>query len=159
MAANDYYDSQSIRSIQRRHEAPLPPLPPSVYDHPDPSQSTISPISSPFDDSNRIYGHHSEQNFGSNYGYHGASGGGFGAEHSPYADDIPLNNHKSKGSIPDNPAYNPRGMGMIPDQDPRSQVQQRKRRFFRGKTPWVVYLLTAIQIIVFIVELAKNGEH
>ena len=158
MAANEYYDSQSIHSVQRRPEAPLPPLPPSTSDDYSQHDSAVSPVTSPFDDRHRIYGGQSEQSFGSRPGYYG--GGEYhDRDHNPYSDDIPL---AAKGSsdrfAPDNSRYDPAGVYNNTGQDPTLSRPQRTRAIFNGKTPWVVYLLTAVQVIVFIIEIVRNGE-
>lgn len=159
MAANEYYDSHSIRSVQRRPEAPLPPLPPSNSDDISQHESAISPITSPFDDRHRIYEGQSEHSFGSHQGYHGGFGEGHDREPNPYSDDIPLS---AKGNsdrfAPDNLGYASGGMYNNPAQDPALNRPQRTRAIFSGKIPWVVYLLTTIQIVVFIVEIVRNGE-
>lgn len=160
MAANDYYDSHSIHSIQRRPEAPLPPLPPSTSDNISQHESTISPVTSPFDDRHRIYEGHSEQNFGSHQGYHGGFGEDHDREQNPYSDDIPLS---AKGNsdrfAPDHLRYDSGGAYNNPDQSPALNRTQRTRAIFSGKIPWVVYLLTTIQVVVFIVEIVRNGEN
>ena len=52
--------------------------------------------------------------------------------------------------LPDDPA--------IVDRPSRSAARKPKRRgFFGGKIPWVVYALTIIQVAVFIGELARSG--
>lgn len=87
-----------------------------------------------------------------------------------YAENIPL---KANADMPP-----PKGgwmhqqhrqdpMGGYPPQHPPPhggegltgrKRERRKGRFFDGKIPWVTYLLTSVQIIVFIVELVKNGR-
>lgn len=47
----------------------------------------------------------------------------------------------------------------IVDRRPGDGARGRSVPWYKGrKIPWVVYLLTTIQVIVFIAELSKNGE-
>ena len=91
-----------------------------------------------------------------------------GAGIDPYNDEdaIPLHRGKEqnfsqstlKPMLPhdeDNP--------FIRDIDPGEQERKRRRRlqtnegWFRGRITWVVFTLTIIQLVVFVVEIAKNG--
>lgn len=51
----------------------------------------------------------------------------------------------------------PPGPQRLP-RPPNSAHRKGWRRFFGRKTPWLTYLLTTIQISVFIVELVKNAQ-
>jgi hypothetical protein len=41
-----------------------------------------------------------------------------------------------------------------PTMDPKRQ--KKSSRFFKKKIPWVVYITSLVQVIVFIVELVRN---
>lgn len=141
--------------------------------------SPVSPFEAPFDD--HVYPLHAEPNqpyqqsrFDSQstlgqdtryYGQQNASGRLDGA--SNYADDIPLREH------PTVPAKDSPNISTdhVYDADPAMQSARleegRKRNSLgggglgrfkgKGRIAWVTYLLTAIQVIVFIVEIIKNG--
>jgi hypothetical protein len=81
--------------------------------------------------------------------------GGREQEQNPFADDIPLRQHMSKDAVPTQYSDDP----AIVDRRPGEGVRGRTVPWYKGrKIPWVVYILTTIQIIVFIAELSKNGE-
>lgn len=40
---------------------------------------------------------------------------------------------------------------------PKRKKRKRKGGWFRGKVPWFVYIMTLIQVTVFIAEIIKNG--
>lgn len=79
-----------------------------------------------------------------------------------YAENIPLKAQAQLGNSPDwthqqtqYPPPSPVGL-----EDRRGGVgNQRKRGCFRKKPAWMTYLLTTIQITVFIVELVKSGKY
>ena len=153
MATHDYYNPSSTpRPHGGDSDGPLPPLPHDPYaaysSHP--TQPSPRYMSSPTHDdtSYRPYADQSQQSLQPPY----YSSGGGGREHEPsaYSDDIPLRNNQSKQSsdlaihdMPDDPAimYRPS----------RSAARKPKRKgFFGNKIPWVVYVLTIIQVAVFI---------
>lgn len=160
MAANEFYSDNSGK--RARTDAPLPPLPPSTFDHSteyEPSIQQNTPVTSPFDDpSYRPYGRESQQSIQSNYQYHG---GGRDYDPNPFSDDIPLkaNTHKSPSGpyASDQFRYEPERTNTLAAEETRSNRRPKKKGFFSGKTPWVTYVLTLIQSIVFLVELIKNG--
>lgn len=39
---------------------------------------------------------------------------------------------------------------------PQKSSKKKKKGFFAGKIPWVVYIVSLVQITVFIVEIIKN---
>lgn len=90
-----------------------------------------------------------------------------GRDASPYTDDIPLRPRPPPKDSEDQRGQDPRRgysnedgnfMGSVKHRDPESRQRQKRSGMFRGKVPWVVYILTLIQVSVFIAELAKNGE-
>lgn len=161
MAANEFYRDDNSDS-RARTDAPLPPLPPSAFDRSteyEPSIQQHTPVTSPFDDpSYRPYGRESQQSIQSNYQYYG---GGRDYDPNPFSDDIPLKtNTQNSPSGPyasDQFRYEPERTNTLVADETRSNRRPKKKGFFSGKTPWVTYVLTLIQSIVFLVELIKNG--
>ena len=159
MAANEYYNVSPSQGNGRRYAAHPPHLsldPYATYSS-HPTQPSPPHISSPFEDTSyRPYADRSQQSTPS--AYYASGGGGRETEPNPYSDDIPLRQHPSKGSseilrdpLPHDPA-------IIDRPSQNAARRRRKRGFFGGKVPWVVYTLTLIQVCVFIAELVKNGE-
>lgn len=156
MAANDYYNPPPSR---HRADAPLPPLPPpeispSSYKpisyRTGVSDNEESPISPTYPDSHYVesrsnmHKHESQQSIVPN---------------SRYSDQIPLRprpNPMPRG-FPAASTYADDGIRNSDDSGRgRNQGRRRRRGFFAGKIPWVVYTLTLLQLTVFIVELVKN---
>ena len=182
MAANDYYNSSypptgpatsfaSAGSPHDRTDAPLPPLPDKQ------SQQVVSPVSSPFDDNtyppypaNSNNTTHSSGALGGypDTSYHGPPQYGqntfaspydtppaHGRQHDPFADQnaIPLQS-KMSGSPT---RYNADPERMYPAAGSKRQRRKKKEGWFSGRITWVVYVLTTVQIGVFVGELIKNG--
>ncbi|KAL9107636.1 MAG: hypothetical protein Q9187_008401, partial [Circinaria calcarea] len=171
MAANDYYNSHPSDHLaqQRRSDAPLPPLPIplssySSYrpDHAGQADSPITPID--YDVNSSFHTHHSQQSIGGDSKYYGAGGGGRISEQGAYADDIPLRSNVPKystdGESPNKQAFAEENGLPYPTGEGQSGANRRRQKkrksFFRLKNTWVVYILTLIQITVFIAELARN---
>lgn len=151
MAANDYYHAQSSHppaypspyyDYSSRNDAPLP---------------NLSSPTSPFDD--RAHPYHHEL---PSHSYSGASGR-IHDHADPFEDHnaIPLNGRKAKDNStnivsPIEPAD--QDDPFVRDADPRRKKRRKsKDGWFRGKITWVVYVLSAVQLIVFIAEIARNG--
>ena len=144
MAANNYYaHSQHANPYHDNSytNAPLPDLPPSSH--------------SPYQDNNYPYSHSQ---------YAASSTAKLHDQSDPYDDEnsIPLSGRKAKHAsattispiLPheqDDP--------FVRDIDPNRRKKRRRSRdgWFRGQITWVVYVLSTIQLAVFIAELAKNG--
>lgn len=168
MAANDYYNSFSNQQRpNRRSDAPLPPVPGSqtAYQPYGPT-SKYSPLSISFDESNNshTYPQQSQQSLGSDKRYYGAGVGGHAYQPSPYSEDIPLQPHQSK---PDHEtgAYDQHRQdndaayaARLGGQENRHRGGRRRRGFFKGPIPWVVYAFTLVQLIIFFAELGRNGK-
>ncbi|KAK4692963.1 hypothetical protein P7C71_g4339, partial [Lecanoromycetidae sp. Uapishka_2] len=172
MAANDYYNGSSMRSPTRSTHSTsgtlspkspkspqfksLPPDPYTAYT-PHHVQPPAPYMSSPYDrqsyDQETSYHPWAEQS-------HQASpynAGGIEQEPNPFDDDIPLRQHPSKGgsdAVPSQYSDDP----AIVDRRPGNGDRRREEPWYRGKIPWVVYILTTIQITVFIAELSRNGR-
>lgn len=159
MAANEFYSDNSAK--RSRTDASLPHPPQSTFDHSteyEPSIQQNTPVTSPYDDpSYRPYGRESQQSIQSNYQYYG---GGHDYDSNPFSDDIPLkaNTHKSPSAPYSSDQFIiPERTNTLAAEETRSNQRPKKKGFFSGKTPWVTYVLTLIQSIVFLVELIKNG--
>lgn len=169
MAANDYYSSFPTDN----HAASRPPPP----HHTASAQSlqSISPAASPFDDTNRYDNHHDYSStahlththtgpsyhspdpynnhahpYNQNYDSPPAP-----PQHDPFADQnaIPLQQQGKMGS-----AHAATGVyQMDPEGRPREKRKKKKKGWFSGRVTWVVYILTAVQVGVFVGEIIKNG--
>ena len=144
MAANDYYTSTAYPSRPYRDydNHSLPPLPSSH------SQS-------PFNDSSYPYSHQTPSQ-----SYAGSSGRNDG---DPFDDEnsIPLSGRKKHDSTATDTPILPHQIEdpFVRDADPRKKRRRKmKEGWFKGKITWVVYVLTAVQLVVFIAEIIKNGE-
>jgi hypothetical protein len=163
MAANDYYNTSYAPQPGRTNDA-LPPLP-GNQSHGNPSQNSVSP----FDDhtyyntpnsSGALGGYPSHNNLShTNTGYSG--------QQDPFTDSnaIPLHAqpkmHSSDQAKYDDGSptrYNadPEGFAERPRRK-RSSKKKKKEGWFSGRITWVVYILTTVQVGVFVGELIKNG--
>lgn len=162
MATSDSYNSPY--SDQRRVEAPLPPLPSSASSHTNHHHHPFSPVMSASDDSNhRPGGRRSDQSLASNNEYYRAGGENPFQDPTDYSDDIPLQQNPRNGNAASSSPYSPQhelnGVGNVQDREYRpGRTPKKKNRFFSKRTPWAVYFFTAVQIVVFIAELIKNGK-
>jgi hypothetical protein len=177
MAANDYYNTSYSASgaLPPPHppthsESPLPPVPGSHS-----QQQGISPVTSPFDDANRYdypsttHLAHANTTSSSAYGdtsYHGAdahSSHGYNNRYDPPANHqsdpfgdhsaIPLQNQGKMGEgAPSAAVY-----GADPERRYPGEKSRKKKGWFSGRVTWVVYILTAVQVGVFVGEIIKNG--
>ena len=142
-----------------------------------PSTTSISPVSSPFDDSARYdysstaHLTHTQTGTSSTYdtSYHGASttdaphpynsrydSPPAAGQGDPFADQnaIPLQQHNKMGEAHGATA----GVySMDPEERYPREKRRKKKGWLNSKHTWVVYFLTAVQIGVFIGELVKNG--
>ena len=141
MAANDYYTSASY-----------PSRPYHDYDNNAPIPPPLPPLPSPYAQSTQSLPSRT---------YSGVSG-------DPFHDDnaIPLSDskkHYSSQSV--SPVMPHEGDDpFVREIDPsRSRKKKRRRRhakqgWFTGRITWVVFVLTVVQLIVFLAEIIKNGE-
>ena len=176
MAANDYYSSFPPDN----HAASRPPPP----QHTASAQSlqSISPVTSPFDDTNRYDNRHDYSSTAhlthtqtgpslsyTDTSYHSPDPYGnhahpynqhydtppAPAQHDPFADQnaIPLQQQGKMGS-----GQVATGVyQMDPEGRPREKRRKKKKGWFSGRVTWVVYILTAVQVGVFVGEIIKNG--
>jgi len=122
------------------------------------------PLSSPFDDDQFSYRH----NQPSPSSYPSTPQGMMGAQSDPFEDDdaVPLRNYRPKHASQTSvapivtPEYNDPFV-----RDVKRQGRRRSQRdiplqsgWFKGQITWVCFILSIIQIAVFIAELARNGK-
>lgn len=152
MAANDYYhDPYMAQSYQppRQHQTGERPLSHIAFVYnPDNSMSSV-------DQSRFSQTYNSQQPEPNYYESNDPS------RQSQYSDSIPL---KQKSKLNTNQGDDWRNQPTQYPPSPDSQNPQllpnpkakRKKGFFSGKVPWVVYIVSLVQITVFIVEIIKN---
>ncbi len=180
MAANDYYNPSSQPYQSYNPTQQYPPAPGSIapsYHTEAPSRipstrthditSPVSPFEAPFDDhvypatstSNRF---DSQSTLGGDTRYYGQGGGGHLEPSNSYQDNIPLREHpglSQKDNASTDHVYD------APVAPAHLEEGRKKGRisgmFMNRKTriPWITYLLTAVQVGVFIGEIAKNGKY
>ena len=162
MAANDYYHPSPSRTGRRSNPiSPNKALPPDPYTAYNPQPTHPSPpyMTSSFEDTTyHPYAEQSQQSLPSPY--YSSGGGGREYEPNPFSDDVPLRQYPDKGDsgmamhdpLPDDPTVIDRPLQS-------SGRKRQKKGFFARKQPWVVYIFTFIQVVVFIAELIKNGRH
>jgi hypothetical protein len=166
MAANEYYNTSFSHHPDHQPIDSSPPPPPpsstkpptSLYANNRPSRgSDIHSLYSatPSIDSPRDNQYHSRESY-----YSSVVGGTLHDEHQ-YADNIPLKSpHPRPYSQDDlagqNTQYPP---SPISQQRPKSSRSRRQKQgWFTGKITWVIYLVTLVQIGVFIGEIVSSGE-
>ncbi|KAL3478681.1 DHHC zinc finger membrane protein [Aspergillus californicus] len=149
--------------------------PPAYEQHPDHATDPLSRVSprpspAPYNHNNAPYYEtpesdphdlrYSHQSIGSDNGAYVA--GGRMNEHDQYAENIPLKSPNPYSNEPpqqpwmQQPTHYAPEPGMMERQAPRGRPQ--KKGFFQKKIAYVTYILTAAQVIVFIVELIKAGQ-
>ncbi|EOA90304.1 uncharacterized protein SETTUDRAFT_102778 [Exserohilum turcica Et28A] len=168
MAANEYYHPYG--QPHDRSDAPLPPTPANQTPRP------VSPVSSPFQDrpypvhthsSGAVSGYPVDTSYSNtahqspaDYSSTAHLNDPYARQPDPFADQnaIPLQNQQNKppSDAPvrfnNDPEYY--GMGVEPR---RRKSKKKKKGWLSGRVTWAVYLLTAVQLGVFIGELVKNG--
>ena len=177
---------QSYNSPQAPPSTALPPYtsqPPSRPQTARPTEiSPVSPFEAPFDDhvypmggTAQRYGNDSQSTLGADSRYYGQGGGGHMDSTNSFRDDIPLRDHTAlpaQGASTDHvyDAGDPGAPSHLNNQNSNQYNQQypveegRANRksglnFLKkkGRIPFVVYTFTLVQVIVFIVEIVKNG--
>lgn len=154
MAANDYYNTSHRPGLQPyQSSASSFTTNPSYHDHVG-DTTPPAPSRSPFNDHAYPYDHPPQ-----------SSSGRLRAEDAdPFEDQnaIPMS---GRGKMADSTTtlapILPHQMEdpLVTKIDPRKQKRRsREGRWFKGRVTWVVYVLTVVQVIVFIVEIIKNGE-
>ncbi|KAF2710213.1 rhomboid family membrane protein-like protein [Pleomassaria siparia CBS 279.74] len=172
MAANDYYNSSASGHLppHNRSDAPLPPVPGSH------STQSISPVTSPYDEHDD-HNNHNDYNFppthsnsaaalplntsydNQNYSdrdhtdtsYHGHNDS---QSSDPFADQNAIPLHQQGRMAPGSKRYDSDQEARYP---PGHEKNIKKKGWLSGRVTWVVYILTTVQIGVFVGELIKNG--
>lgn len=178
MAANEYYESSNTPNPYDTHRpnllgppsppsaSPKPPSPPPASTKPPTSlytnyqssgrsdlnspYSATGPIDSPYDTP-----YHSRDS------YHDGVVGGTLQDDRQYADTIPLKSphprpYSEDQLVGQHIQYPPSpGSQHLPNSDRR---KKRRQGWFSGKITWVVFVVTLVQVGVFIGEIVSNGE-
>lgn len=167
MAANDYYGGPPPNQPYQPYEPYQPfqsygdsrpsPGPPPSPGSPRPGGAGFPPG----------YDHRNSQQSVASYDQDYPAAGAGGRMHGStdqYADDIPLKSN-APTATGDHPGWMDADTNYPPQDEPlndrshsrRKKKKKRANRFFKKKIPWVVYLTSLVAVIVFIVELVKNG--
>ncbi|TVY18214.1 putative rhomboid protein [Lachnellula arida] len=146
--------------------------------------SPVSPFEAPFDDhvypmggTAQRYGNDSQSTLGADSKYYGQGGGGRMDSTNSFRDDIPLRDHTAApaqdsstdhvydAGDPGAPRHlNNHYSNQYNQQYPPVEEGKANRKsglnFLKkkGRIPFVVYTLTLVQVIVFIVEIVKNAQ-
>jgi hypothetical protein len=164
MAANQYFNSFQPQAshhdqLPTYSDDSFPQHPQTASIKPLPEGPPHSPTLSAYDSHNDPYGRrHSQASFTDENAFMG----GRNHPNDQYGEDIPLKPNVQQSQDPhwmnQNTAYNS-DMPMDPDMSQRKRRgRPAKRGFFQGKIPWVTYLLTIVDIGVFVGELIYSGE-
>lgn len=184
MASHDYYSQFDPRhndtQYQRRADAPLPPVPSSPSFRPSKptvNTSNISPVTSPFDDQTYpSYPQASLPNISQQHLTDPESPQYYGrpsthSHNDPFTDGNAIQ-MQSQGK---QSASKMGGVGVTSsptqaemgyDHDPRaakrrpsgrSRGKKKKEGLFTGRVTWAVFVLTGVQLVMFIVEIVRNG--
>jgi hypothetical protein len=155
MAANDFYNTQHAATthVHGKSDSPLSPLP-----------SNQQPYSqSPFDDNN----YYNTPNSSGALGGYPSNTSYQGAQQDPFTDHnaIPLHaqpkmdghgHGHGRDKLDDG---SPTRYGADPEGGVRRRKSKKKKKgWLNGRVTWMCYILTTVQIAVFVGELIKNGE-
>ncbi|KAI9367099.1 hypothetical protein BJX61DRAFT_538336 [Aspergillus egyptiacus] len=160
MAAQSYYHGAYNSPT---YEQPGHATDPFNRISPQPSPVGYSNNHSPYYEPPESDPHHlrySQNSIGSDNGAYVA--GGRINENDQYAENIPLKTSNPYATDPppqpwmQQPTHYAPGVAMMEPQAPPRRRQ--KKGFFQKKIAYVTYILTAAQIVVFIVELVKAGQ-
>ncbi|KAJ9638900.1 hypothetical protein H2199_006760 [Coniosporium tulheliwenetii] len=178
MAANDYYNprenSPYSSPYNRREDAPLPPVPStSPYPRPridTPSTTNVSPVTSPFDDREYpAYPHSSQQGLTADSAYYGAGERRHSRMSDPFTDHNAIQLQSQAPKLDGSPTrYNadpegselhgqPLGAASAQRQPSRRARKKKRKGWLSGRVTWVVYILSTVQVGVFIAEIVKQG--
>ncbi|EXJ94350.1 hypothetical protein A1O1_02744 [Capronia coronata CBS 617.96] len=156
MAANDYYrESYMAQSSQPQRPQPQYKRPLShiaqVYN---PGQSTYT-----LDQFGRAEAYNTPPAKTNYYYEHNTPSP---SRQSQYSDAIPLKQNARISTIPQDWQSQPTQYPPSPESVSQPQLlpqssKKKKNGWFSGKIPWVVYVVSLVQITVFIVEIIKNS--
>lgn len=147
MAANDYYHTSYGGAGQQTgttHGSTDNALPPNQAQH----------GASPFDDHNY---YNTPNSSGALGGY--PSNTSYSSQQDPFTDHNAIPLHAQPKSDGHKDADSPTRYHADPEAFPRPTRTRstKKKGWFSGRVTWVVYILTTVQIGVFVGELIKNG--
>jgi hypothetical protein len=184
MAPSDYYHKPPRPQQQQQPPQPYyqsynpsaaPSIAPSYHTNP-PSRTPstrahdvdpVSPFEAPFDDHVYPMGrpnepqYDSQSSLGADSRYYG-QGGRLEQSNPSFQDDIPLRDH------PAVPAKDNNSTDHVYDAPAPALMEEGRRNRFsglgmlrkpKGRIPWLVYILTTVQVAVFIAEIVKNGMY
>ncbi|KUJ10181.1 rhomboid family membrane protein-like protein [Mollisia scopiformis] len=128
--------------------------------------SPISPFEAPFDDhvypmsSQAPHRFDSETSLGQDTRYYGQGGGGGLEPSNSYQDDIPLRDHPGlKAQDSTDHVYDaPIAPARLEEGRGNKRMSGMGMFKTKGRIPWVTYILTTIQVAVFIAEIVKNAQ-
>ena len=182
MAANDYYNPTPSYHIPAV-DFDTPPPPPPASDKPSNREKTsrskdymrpVSPTRSPFDDYTHATASYppTPPEPGRVRRQYSGSHAADGRQQDPYADNVPLRDYPAdsgagrSGGKNGQTGFQPEmENGGFPPNDNPNMPPKKKGRFGRrrfnpmnpkDRTPWFVYIMTLIQVTVFVVELVQN---
>jgi hypothetical protein len=102
----------------------------------------------------------SQSTIGGDSRYYGQGGGGRPQDStSSFREDIPLRDHPMKDNDATDHVYD----APMPPPNMMEEGRSKRKSGFgflkssKKRIPWVVYILTTVQVIVFIAEIVKNG--
>ncbi len=108
------------------------------------------------------HGYGSETTLGQDTRYYGQGGGGRLEPSNSYQDDIPLRDHPGlKPNDSTDHVYDaPDPVAPARLEEGRGPKRMSGMGMFKtkGRIPWITYILTIIQVAVFIAEIVKNGK-
>jgi hypothetical protein len=103
----------------------------------------------------------SQSTLGQDSRYYGKGGGGRLEPSNSYQDDIPLRDHPGlKTADSTDHVYDTAAApAMLEEGRGKKRFSGLGRFKTKSRIPWVTYILTTIQVAVFIAEIVKNGKH
>jgi hypothetical protein len=163
MAANEYYHANipnppSYDQVTGGHGGQPSRLNTNTPGYGFQGHSPVSQISHHDDPSTPYHNRESQHSLQSDNGAYPTAGRVADGDH--YAENIPLKAQTQFGQNPEwmhqQTQYPPPSPGALEDR--RRRDDRNNTGFFRKKPAWVTWTLTLAQVIVFIVELVKNGK-
>ncbi|KAI9838203.1 MAG: hypothetical protein M1838_004656 [Thelocarpon superellum] len=178
MTANGSYRPYRLPSFDYEEDPTRPPPPPPASEKPSrmpryQSEEAVSPVSaspasSPFGD--HVYPVQALHMGDPHHGYGEDNAYPQDTRSPSFADDVPLHQYPGKSGYSTSAKASPRGYqsgdehGGSPTPDyelgPKARAINRIAGIFHrtGRTPWFVYIMTLIQVTVFVAELANNSS-
>jgi hypothetical protein len=148
------YNSSAAPSIAPSYHTNPPSRTPSTRPH---DVDPVSPFEAPFDDHVYPIGRPNKPQYDSQSPLEADSryyeqGGRLEQSNPSFQDDIPLQDHPAISAKDNN------STDHVYDVPAPALVEDRRKKS-KGRIPWLVYILTTIQVAVFIAEIVKNGMY